>query len=180
MDAADRVRLGDVEQVVVAVDGAVPRVELGTAVGVLVEPETLDHGAHRAVEDEDPLRRSLAQRTDAHAGTASSRVRRQLGDRMDVEQAADRVDEVGAVHRVEVEVGHTGVGQPEDLLGGNVGGDQLAGVRIVLEPGEAGRQPAGIDVPHLAAKLLVCSKFCTGMIPGTIGTSMPRARTRST
>ena len=72
VDAADRVRLGDVEQVVVAVDGAVPRVELGAAVGVLVEPETLDHGAHRAVEDEDPFRRSLAQRADAHAGTASS------------------------------------------------------------------------------------------------------------
>ena len=71
VDAADRVRLGDVEQVVVAVDGAVPRVELGPAVGVLVEPEALDHGAHRAVEDEDPLRRSLAQRADAHAGTAS-------------------------------------------------------------------------------------------------------------
>ena len=73
VDAADRVRLGDVEQVVVAVDGAVPRVELGAAVGVLVEPETLDHGAHRPVEDEDPLRRGLAQGADAHAGTASCR-----------------------------------------------------------------------------------------------------------
>ena len=60
---------------------------------------------------------------------------------MDVEQAADRVDELGPVHRVEVQVGHAGVDQAEHLLGGDVGGDQLAGVRIVLEPGEAGRQP---------------------------------------
>ena len=70
VDAADRVRLGDVEQVVVAVDGPIPRVELGASIGVLVETETLDHGAHRTVEHEDPFRRGLAERADAHAGTA--------------------------------------------------------------------------------------------------------------
>ena len=30
-----------------------------------------------------------------------------------------------------------------------------------------------------AAKFFVCLKFCTGRMPGTIGTLMPAARTRS-
>ena len=38
---------------------------------------------------------------------------------------------------------------------------------------------SGTLAPVLAAKLAVCRKFWTGTIPGTIGMSMPRARTRS-
>src|SRR5580704_14478667 len=39
------------------------------------------------------------------------------------EQMADRVDEVGAVHGVEVKAGDTVIHQVEHLLGGNRGGD---------------------------------------------------------
>src|SRR5208282_4420001 len=42
------------------------------------------------------------------------------------QQVADRVDEVGAVHGVEVEVGDAVVYQIEHLLGVDAGGDQLA------------------------------------------------------
>src|SRR3984957_10713260 len=59
------------------------------------------------------------------------------------EQMADRVDEIGAVHGVEVKVGDTMIHQIEHLLGGDRGGDQLAGGGIVVEAvktvGEPGR-----------------------------------------
>src|SRR5277367_6287084 len=59
------------------------------------------------------------------------------------QQVADRVNQVGAVHRVEVEISYTVVNQIEHLLGGDRGGDQLAGRRIVIEAIEAARQPIG-------------------------------------
>ena len=39
---------------------------------------------------------------------------------------------------------------------------------------------AGTEAPAFLAKAADCSKFTTGTMPGTIGTSMPAARTRST
>ena len=57
------------------------------------------------------------------------------------EQVADRVDQVGAVHGVEVEIGDAVIDQIEHLLGGDRGGDQFAGRRIVLEAVEALGQP---------------------------------------
>src|SRR5580658_8162412 len=59
------------------------------------------------------------------------------------QQMADRIGQVGAVHRVEVEIGHTMINQIEHLLGGDRGGDQLARCRIVVEAVEAMRQPIG-------------------------------------
>src|SRR6202020_3339826 len=56
---------------------------------------------------------------------------------------ADRVDQLGAVHGVKMEIGHALVNEVEHLLGGDRGGDQLARRRIVVEPGEAMRQPVG-------------------------------------
>ena len=54
---------------------------------------------------------------------------------------ADRVDEIGAVHGVEVELVHAAVDEVDHLLGGDGGGDELAGLDVVVEPLEAGRQP---------------------------------------
>ena len=61
MDVADRVRLGEVEQVVVAAHLAVPGVEARAAIAGLVQLVFLDHRAHRAVEHEDALGRRFAQ-----------------------------------------------------------------------------------------------------------------------
>src|SRR6202140_3187949 len=78
--------------------------------------------------------RALLFRGNASAG-AGRRARSQT------EQMADRVNEVGAVHSVEVKVGDAVIDQVEHLLGGNRGGDQLAGRGIVVEAVEAVGEP---------------------------------------
>ena len=61
VDAADDVRLGEAEQVVVALEVALPVGEPLAAVVGLAEPLALDHRAHGAVHDEDPLGESGLQ-----------------------------------------------------------------------------------------------------------------------
>ena len=60
MDLADRIRSAEIEQVVVAAHLAVPGVEAGAAIALLVELHLLDHRAHRAVEHQDARGRGLA------------------------------------------------------------------------------------------------------------------------
>src|SRR5260370_14012148 len=67
--------------------------------------------------------------------------RRRLGAQPD--QMADRIDEIGAVHGVEVNMGHALVDQVDDLLGADGGGDEAARGHVVLEAGEALGEPAG-------------------------------------
>ncbi len=62
MNVADLSGLAEDEQIVVAAHLAVPGVETGAAIALLVEPERLDHGAHGPVEHEDALTRGAAQR----------------------------------------------------------------------------------------------------------------------
>ncbi len=62
VNVADRLRLGEVEKIVVSPHLAVPGVEARAAKRALVEPQRLDHRAHGAVEHEDALARGLAQR----------------------------------------------------------------------------------------------------------------------
>src|SRR5215470_19395846 len=59
------------------------------------------------------------------AATHSSR--RLLHGRAQAQQMADRVDQVGTVHGVEVKIGHAAIDEVEHLLGGDRGGYQLAG-----------------------------------------------------
>ena len=54
MDVADRLGLREGQQVVVAPQVAVPVGEAVTAVFRLAEGVPLNHGAHRAVEQQDP------------------------------------------------------------------------------------------------------------------------------
>ena len=83
---------------------------------------------------------------------------------------ANRVNEVGAIHRVEMEMGDASVDQVDHLLGGDRGGDQLARGRIVIEAVEALGQPTpALVAPARAAKFFAALKFCTGRMPGTIG-----------
>ena len=70
MDVADRVGLAEDEQIVVAADFAVPGIETGAAIALLVELEPLDHGAHGAVEHQDALGREAAQRLRGRRGIA--------------------------------------------------------------------------------------------------------------
>ena len=67
---------------------------------------------------------------------ARARLRRAKADQM-----ADRIDEIGAVHRVEMDVGHAPVDEVDDLLGADGGGDEAARRHIVVEPGEALGEP---------------------------------------
>ena len=55
---------------------------------------------------------------------------------------ADRVNQIGAVHGVEMEVGDAALDQIEHLLGGDRGGDQLSRRHVVVEPVEALGEPA--------------------------------------
>ena len=81
MDLADDLGPGQRQQLVVTLDVMVQVLEALAAVGRLVELVALDHRAHRAVEDQDALGKSLAQgrfgRAD-DAGRAGSRHRRNL------------------------------------------------------------------------------------------------------
>src|SRR5262245_26852503 len=62
--------------------------------------------------------------------------------RPQAQQMADRVDEVGPVHRVEVELGHPAIDQIEHLLGRDRGSDQLSGGGILVEAVEPLSEPA--------------------------------------
>ena len=138
MNVADFFRLAEDEQVVVAAHLPVPGIEARAAIAILVEPERLDHGAHGAVEHQDALGREAAERGvvgSRRHHAASSHIRPQA------EQMADRVDQVGAVHGVEVEVGDAAIDEIEHLLGGDRGGDELAGGGVVVEAVEALGQP---------------------------------------
>src|SRR5688572_4153877 len=73
------------------------------------------------------------------------------------EQVADGVDEVGAVHGVEMKVGNAAVDEVEHLLGSHRGSDELARRRIVIETVEALGQPtrhAGAGARGEAFRLL--------------------------
>ena len=153
MDVADRVGLGEIEQVVVAAHLAVPGVEARAAELLLLQLQRLDHRPHGAVEHQDALARQRAQLVRrgglelldqaSHPPALRAGTRSPAGDRKlaQSEQMADRVDQVGAVHRVEVEVAHAAIDQVEHLLGGDRGGDQLARRHVVVEPGEAVGEP---------------------------------------
>src|SRR6185436_1736046 len=65
MDFGDRLRLGQHEQVVVALHGLWMVGEALAAEGRLVELVALDHRAHGAVDDQDALGGSRLQRSDA-------------------------------------------------------------------------------------------------------------------
>ena len=62
MNRAHRVGPREIEEIVVAAHLAVPGIEAGAAITLLVEPERLDHRPHGAVEDENALGRELPQR----------------------------------------------------------------------------------------------------------------------
>src|SRR4051794_16859689 len=78
------------------------------------------------------------------SGSVMSRRRAfRLGLRLrpQAEEVADRVDEVGAVHGVEVEVADTAVDEVDHLLGRDRRRDQLARLDVLVEPLEAGGEP---------------------------------------
>ena len=62
MDVLDRLRLGQRQQIVVALEGAFAADETLAAELALVEAEVLDLGPHRAVEDQHALARRRRQR----------------------------------------------------------------------------------------------------------------------
>src|SRR6516165_644593 len=61
--------------------------------------------------------------------------------RPQAKQVADRVNEIGTVHCIEMKFGDSVINEVDDLLGRDRGGDQLAGRRIVIEPLEPFREP---------------------------------------
>ncbi len=74
MNGAHRVGPAEIEEIVVAAHLAVPGVEAGAAIALLVETERLDHRPHGAVEHQDALGGETAQRLffvglDCHAVT---------------------------------------------------------------------------------------------------------------
>src|ERR1700734_524567 len=78
--------------------------------------------------------RALLFRNNASAGAVCSA-------RPQAEQMADRVDEIGAVHGVEVKVGDAVIHQIEHLFGGDLRGATFAGRGIVVEAVEAVGEP---------------------------------------
>src|SRR6185436_2701920 len=64
-DASDDPGLSQREQVVVALLIAAMLVKAITVVGVLIQPVSLDHGAHRAIQDQDALFEQAVQESGA-------------------------------------------------------------------------------------------------------------------
>src|SRR5215212_353133 len=60
------------------------------------------------------------------------------GLRTQPQEVADRVDEIRAIHRVEVEFVYAGVDEVDDLLGRDRGSDEPSRVDVLVEPVEAG------------------------------------------
>ena len=60
-------------------------------------------------------------------------------------------------------------------LQGGVGDAELGDRLVVVlgRPPAARSRRGGIVAPHMLVKRLICSTFVIGMMPGTIGTSMP-------
>ena len=54
---------------------------------------------------------------------------------------ADRIDEIGAVHRVEMKIPDAVIDEIENLFGGDRRGDELSRLRIVIEPFETIGEP---------------------------------------
>ena len=61
MDVLDRLRLGEGQKIVVALQGAVAGVKARAAKVGLAEAEALDLGAHRPVNQQNPLARGAAE-----------------------------------------------------------------------------------------------------------------------
>ena len=157
----------------VAPDVAVEVLEALAAERRLVEFEALDHRAHGAVEHQDALRAAAARRF-----AWGRRVRHRSGGfcapRAKAEQVADREHEVRAVHGVEVKVSKPCLasfapGRPPRWRRPACGS---RGRRRGLRTCPPAR-PARV-VPARVTKLRAWLKLCVGMMPGTIGMSMPR------
>ncbi len=73
MDSANDVRLGQGQQVVVALLVAVVRLEAVAVIVVGVQFVALDHGAHCAIEDEDSLLEQAVQKMYALIWHSDSR-----------------------------------------------------------------------------------------------------------
>ncbi len=54
---------------------------------------------------------------------------------------ADRIDEIGAVHRVEMKFPDAVIDEIENLFGGDRRSNELSGLRIVIEPFETVGEP---------------------------------------
>ena len=111
----------------------------------LVEFERLDAGAHRTVDDEDPIRRPGSQRSGprlfiaAHTACAwlvnvGAAAAEAMGLTPRIRQVATVT--LGPVHRVEVELGDTVLGKASALFGCDRCRDQLVHVRRIVEVGE--------------------------------------------
>jgi len=112
--------------------------EIGFAEFVL-----LDHRAHGAVEHQDPLQRSrlkgfarfFSRRPSCHSGGLLFEFRAKP------QKMADRIDEIGAVHRVEMKFPDAVIDEIENLFGGDRRGDELSRLRIIVEPFETIGEP---------------------------------------
>ena len=61
VDRAHRAGAAQVEEIVIAADLAIPRIEARPAIALLVETQCLDHRPHGAVEDKNAFSRKLTQ-----------------------------------------------------------------------------------------------------------------------
>ena len=66
------------------------------------------------------------------------------------------------------------------LRGGVLDADGAHGFVVVPDRSSRARSASGMRAPHIAVKRSICARLVIGMMPGMIGTRMPRARARST
>ena len=125
MNAFDHIGPGDGQQVVVAPEVHRPIGEPRTAIGGLVQCATLDHGAHGAIQNQDPVPNQTFERgraVDARIHVPSLSLRRRAcrcrpardrapivrgrGLRANAKTVADGIGQFGPVQRIEMEIAH--------------------------------------------------------------------------
>ncbi len=127
------------QQVVVALLRMVVVAEALAAEVLFRQIAALDHHAPAAVQHQNALFRRRVQGGDPFgAGQGGSHLRNSLGF-THAQNPADRIDQLGPVQGVEVEVRKALFLQAGAGLGGDGGGQQLARLRVVVQPVEVPR-----------------------------------------
>uniref|UniRef100_A0A0N4ZXP4 EF-hand domain-containing protein n=1 Tax=Parastrongyloides trichosuri TaxID=131310 RepID=A0A0N4ZXP4_PARTI len=131
------------QQVVVALLRMVVVAETLAAEIFFRQIAALDHHAPTAVQHQNALFRRRVQGGDPFGAVQGrSHLRNSLGF-THAQHPTDRIDQLGPVQGVEVEVRKALFLQAGAGLGGDGGGQQLARLRVVVQPVEVASQPVG-------------------------------------
>ncbi len=136
MDVPNYTRFCQGQQIVVALEIALPVAETIAAIVIFTKPETLDHRAHRTIQNQDSILERGQQRIDSflsvHRAASGCRLLRAHAECM-----TDRKRQFRAIQRIEVKFADALCLKSLNLLNRDAGGNHLPRFGIVFESCEA-------------------------------------------